>query len=229
VSHFFWLSDRYWPQNAISCEHGHLFGFFMGRPTLPRLALLQHLSRYHDAVLSAMGGGTVPTDQGHNADLTEFAGLDRDALAAWYHGCGILSIDGAAIRDQYSVDHNTNRSLLAHYDQFLIEIVAESYVLGDTYFPTEKTVRPLAAGRACVIMGPRHFLRRLRDQGFQTWPDLWDETYDELEGIARLDQIKAVIADIAQRRDSIRPHLAAHAQHNRQNLEAIIKRHRPGT
>jgi len=228
VSHFFWLSDRYWPQHIIACEQGHLFGFFMGRPTMARLALLQHLSRYHDAVLSVMGGGTVPTDQGRNADLAEFSGLDRDALAAWYHGCGIASIDGAVIRDQYSVDHNTNQSLLAHYDRFHIEIVAESYVLGDTYFPTEKTVRPLAAGRPMIVMGPRHFLRRLRDQGFQTWQDLWDENYDDLEGAARLDQIKAVIEDVAQRRHSILPHLAAHAQHNRQNVEAIIKRHRPG-
>jgi len=228
VSHFFWLSELYRPHSVIPCENGHLFGFFMGRPTLPRLALLQHLSQHHDAVLSVMGGGTVPTDQGRNADLEEFAGLDRDTLAAWYHGCGIASIDGAVIRDQYSTDHNTNRSLLEHYHRFHIEVVAESYVLGDTYFPTEKTVRPLSAGRPMIVMGPRHFLRRLRDQGFLTWSDIWDETYDDFEGIARLSAIYTVIADVRQRRDRILPVVMKHAEHNRAVLARLIERHRPG-
>jgi hypothetical protein len=227
ISHFYWGSDRYWPTGCIPCDHGHLWGFFMGRPTIPRLLLMQCLHNAGDVLLSCMQGGKIPNaDQGIDVDSQEF-GRCPD-LASWYDTCGIASLDGAGIRDQYRSDHNTNLALMAWYDQFHIEIVAESYIYGDTFFPTEKTVRPISAGKPMIVMGPRHFLRRLRAQGFRTWSDIWDESYDDLEGIARLNQIKTVLADIAQRRDSILPHLAAHAQHNRQNLQDIIQRHRPG-
>ena len=117
---------------------------------------------------------------------------------------------------------------MSWYDRFHIEIVAESYIYGETFFPTEKTVRPLSAGKPMIVMGPRHFLRRLRDQGFQTWADLWDESYDDLEGAARLAQIQAVIADVQQRRDQLLPGLLRHAEHNRTTLSHLIQRHRPG-
>jgi len=225
VSHFFWISERYRPGSAIQCVAGHLYGFFMGRPTMARLSLLHELSLHHDALLSVMNGGFLPRDQGINQDRQEFHDLDCAALQAWYQDIQISSLDGATIRDQYNAECNTNLSLLAHYHRFHIEIVAESYVLGETYFPTEKTVRPIAAGKPFIVMGPRFFLRRLQDQGFRTWGDHWDESYDDLEGRDRLNRIKKLIADIAVRRDSIVPHLEV--EHNRLNLQTIIQRYQP--
>lgn len=227
VSHFYWGSDRYWPADVVPVIQDRLWGFFMGRPTVPRLLLLRHLVDTGDAVVSAMAGGVVPSaSQGVNLDAQEFG--ERADLAAWYRTCGISSIDHACIRDQYSPDHNTNLSLLTFYDQFHIEIVAESYCHGETFFPTEKTVRPLSAGKPMIVMGPRHFLRRLRDQGFRTWSDLWDETYDDLDSAARLDKILAVIRDVQQRRDQILPDLQQHAEHNRTILSRLVQKHRPG-
>ncbi len=227
ISHFYWGSDRYWPADVVSATQDRLWGFFMGRPTVPRLSLLRYLVDTGDAVVSAMQGGTVPAvSQGINVDIQEFG--ERADLTAWYQTCGIASIDHTCIRDQYSPDHNTNLSLLKFYNQFHIEIVAESYCHGETFFPTEKTVRPISAGKPMIVMGPRHFLQRLRDQGFRTWSDLWDETYDDLESAARLDRIKTVIADVQQRREQILPAVMKHAEHNRAVLARLIERHRPG-
>jgi hypothetical protein len=198
----------------------------MGRPTIPRLILFKGLSETGDALLSRMREGTVPNaDQGIDVDSQEFGG--RADLASWYHACGITSLDGAGIRDQYRADHNTNLSLMAWYDQFHIEIVAESYIYGDTFFPTEKTVRPISAGKPMIVMGPRHFLQRLRDQGFKTWSDIWDETYDDLEGPARLARIQTVIRDVQQRRDEIISVSQQHAEHNRATLANLVQKHRP--
>jgi len=227
ISHFFWLSDRYCPGEPIHCVQGRLWGFFMGRPTVPRLILLQYLVQGDQALLSMMQGGTVPrADQGVLVDAEEFG--DRPDLTAWYHACGIASLDCACIRDQYDADKNTNLALLPHYDQFHIEIVAESYVYGDTFFPTEKTVRPLAAGKPMIVLGPRGFLRRLQALGFRTWGDLWDEAYDDLEGPARISAIQRVILDVQQRQHSVLPDVMLHAEHNRSTLARLVQKHRPG-
>jgi len=227
ISHFYWGSDRYWPPGCVRCDRGHLWGFFMGRPTIPRLLLLQYLCNTGDALLSRMQGGKIPdADQGIDVDSQEFG--RRPDLASWYTGCGIPSLDGAAIRDQYREDRNTNLALMAWYDQFHIEIVTESYIYGETFFPTEKTVRPISAGKPMIVMGPRHLLRRLREQGFKTWSNFWDESYDDLEGPARLSQIQTVIQDVQQRRDDITAVCQQHAEHNRATLANLVQKHRPG-
>lgn len=226
ISHFYWTSDSYWPTDCVECAQGHLWGFFMGRPTVPRLILLQTLQQTHSALISCMQGGRAPdVNRGIHIDSEEFG--YRPDLEAYYESCKIPSLDGACIRDQYNPVKNTNLSLLAFYDRFHIEIVSESYIYGDTFFPTEKTVRPLAAGKPILVMGPRFFLRRLRDQGFQTWNDLWDESYDDLEGSARLTALQKIISDVQQRRDQIMPNITCHAEHNRMTLAKLSQKHRP--
>jgi hypothetical protein len=79
-----------------------------------------------------------------------------------------------------------------------------------------------------LVMGPRHFLRRLRDQGFRTWGDLWDETYDELEGLARLSAILDIVTAIEAQLRIILPSLGSNADHNRDVLQQLVRRHRPG-
>lgn len=228
ISHFYWASDRYWPQHVITCQQGRSWGFFMGRPTIPRLLLLRHLVEGRDAVLSSMQGGKLSDPvQGINLDREEFG--PRPDLETWWQGSGIGSLDGACIRDQYKLDKNTNLSLLKFYDQFHVEIVSESYVYGETFFPTEKTVRPLSAGKPIIVMGPRHFLRRLQQQGFKTWSDFWDESYDDLEGPARVAAIQQLITDLAPRLNKILPAIIPYAKHNRDTLAALIQKHRPGT
>ena len=123
ISHFYWGSDRYWPPAVVPCQHGVLWAFFMGRPTVPRLIILHHLARAGDVLLSRMLGGSVPkADQGVDVDSQEFG--QRPDLESWYHACDIPSLDGACIRDQYRTDRNTNLSLMSWYDRFHIEIVA---------------------------------------------------------------------------------------------------------
>lgn len=225
VSHFYWISGRYCPTAPITCEQGKLWGFFMGRPTVPRLLLLKTLASEGQALLSRMLGGLLPGRQGIDLDLQEFG--DPADLIAWYQDCGIGSLDGATIRDQYNPEKNTNKALLDFYDRFHVELVVESYLYGETFFPTEKTVRPLSAGKPFVVMGPRHFLRRLKDQGFRTWGDLWDESYDQLEGRPRLAAIQQLIRDLHQQRDCILPQISQHSTYNRAILVALADKHRP--
>jgi len=106
---------------------------------------------------------------------------------------------------------------LEHYDQFVTELVAETYTIGNTFFPTEKTLRPVMAARPILVYGPKYFLSRLRDLGFETYSTCWDESYDELEGPARWQAIKKLILQI-----EVTDVAWAIAYRNRQHLKRMI-------
>lgn len=51
-------------------------------------------------------------------------------------------------------------------------------------FLTEKIYKPLAYGMPFMVIGNRGSLQRLRDLGFQTFPEWFDESYDEEENFS---------------------------------------------
>ena len=46
-------------------------------------------------------------------------------------------------------------------------------------FLTEKTFKPMTYGMPFMVFGNRHSLQRVRDLGFKTFPEWFDESYDE--------------------------------------------------
>jgi hypothetical protein len=48
-------------------------------------------------------------------------------------------------------------------------------------FLTEKTFKAMAWGMPFLFVGNQHSLQRIRDLGFKTFPEWFDESYDELE------------------------------------------------
>ena len=70
------------------------------------------------------------------------------------------------------------------YNTTYLSTVVESVVRpGSRYTPifiTEKTTKPLAYQHPFVVYGNRGTLRTLRSWGFETFDNLWDESYDEI-------------------------------------------------
>jgi hypothetical protein len=85
------------------------------------------------------------------------------------------------------------------YPDFLIELVAETFCTGRTFFPTEKTTKPMLLQKPFIIMGPKCFLIHLRQMGFRTFHDFWDEDYDGHEGLHRYVRILKLIEDLANK------------------------------
>jgi hypothetical protein len=146
----------------------------------------------------------------------------------WYDKYTIPSVDQMTVRDQFTTPDSyadTNRSLLTHYGRFAIEIVCETYTMGNTFFPTEKTIRPIMACKPVLVYGPQYFLSRLRTMGFQTYHDLWDESYDLYQGAERWIMIQQIMQSISEKTpDELQQLLAkAHviALHNRRHLHDI--------
>jgi len=238
MSHFFWFSERYW-DDIIPSTHEYRFGYFVGRRTPSRATMLYEL--YHqypnDFLLSVMGQlppmpwDTVP--QGNYVEKLDHwvAPSDQEQFAHWWRNCPVVSIDGRFVNDQYDPKFNTNQSLVSHYNRFDIELVAETFTLGNTFFPTEKTIRPLMAAKPMLVYGPKFYLKRLQNLGFKTYRDFWDESYDLVEGPERWQRMRTVIADFMSQETVTQIEMvsAAHenALFNRQHLQKIVKQYRP--
>lgn len=83
------------------------------------------------------------------------------------------------------------------YNDFFIDIVAETYTQGLTFFLTEKTLRPMLALTPFIIQGPRSFLSTLKsDYKIKSFDKWWNEDYDNFEGKDRIKRIFKVIDHI---------------------------------
>ena len=218
-SHFFKMSQSYWSDVIPELESAKTFGFFMGRRTGARARILYDLWHNYSAVLSLMR--TVEIDPWIKPSLVyTLEPMDTwviDDIKNWFACCPVPSIDGHTVRDQYVENPQTNIDILNYYNQFQVEIVAETYTLGNTFFPTEKTVRPIMAAKPYIVYGPKHFLANLRKQGFETYSNCWDESYDQLEGIERWSAIKQILPTVKV--DDV---TRAIAHRNRLHLKKIL-------
>lgn len=179
ANHFFPMSGHYATNVPDPDNDAVLFGFFVGRYTPARNCMVNTiLDMYADNFLMSVM-------------RLKFLVPPWDERVY-----NIGSIDGKTVQDQYACGEDTNLSLLRYYNKFQIELVAETMTNGVTFFPTEKTIRPLLAERPMLVYGPQHFLKNLRVLGFQTYSELWDESYDDYSDSERWHRMQEVISTI---------------------------------
>jgi hypothetical protein len=65
------------------------------------------------------------------------------------------------------------------YNKFLVEIVCETYFSGKSFYPTEKTWRPIILKTPFIVQGPANYYNNLRKLGFKTFNRFWDEGWSE--------------------------------------------------
>ena len=61
-----------------------------------------------------------------------------------------------------------------------ISVVGETIDDNDIFFVTEKTAKPLMAGRPFIMLGGVNYLKHLRNLGFKTFAPVIDESYDDV-------------------------------------------------
>jgi hypothetical protein len=79
-----------------------------------------------------------------------------------------------------SFGDNKDRLKTAYADVF-VDIVNESRFAQPTANYSEKVYRPMFYMKPFVLVAPPHTLHYLKEQGFETFGDFWDESYDALE------------------------------------------------
>jgi hypothetical protein len=93
-------------------------------------------------------------------------------------------------------------------------ITGFSITKNDQWFLCEKTYKPIAYGHPFLQAGTCGNLDYVRQQGFETFPELWDESYSDLSHYT--DRICAII-DIIQSYNSaalLKPIVQEKIQHN---------------
>lgn len=83
--------------------------------------------------------------------------------------------------------------LIEPYSDIFLELVCETYYSGLTFFPTEKTFRPIFQMTPFIVFGPQGFLSNLQRCGFKTFSKYWDESYDELNNVERIIAIRSIL------------------------------------
>jgi hypothetical protein len=117
--------------------------------------------------------------------------LDRALYS--YVGAGI-TIPG----DASSNDGNWQRYLNpAWYDSTAFSVVVETKISQPTFI-SEKIFKPVAYHHPFVVWGSAHSLQYLREQGFETFGHVIDESYDnELDNKKRLQMVGNITCNLS--------------------------------
>jgi len=85
------------------------------------------------------------------------------------------------------------------YDNSLVNIITETYFFNKIIHITEKTYKPIAFMQPFIMVAAAGSLKHIKDMGFKTFEDFWDETYDlEVDDKKRFTMIVSLIETIAK-------------------------------
>jgi hypothetical protein len=169
-------------------------GCFIGKPNWHRLILGAWLHQnYNDKSLLTFHYDKTQERHIIDSELTEMARNAFDEIPGvlrFLNSCPLVLDEGFL---NYTITCPTNYNLLSKYPNIFLDLVVETYVSGRTFFPTEKTLRPIIAKTPFIIMGPRGYLSNLHRIGFRTFDQWWSEDYDNYSNYERLLEIKKVL------------------------------------
>jgi hypothetical protein len=82
---------------------------------------------------------------------------------------------------------NTQFSTEHYYKKSLINIIQETYFYSPEIHLTEKTFKPIVFKQPFIMIGAKGSLQHLKDLGFKTFNDFWDESYDMQDDSQRME------------------------------------------
>ena len=186
------------PPSLHKWDSSKIFYTCYGRPTAARLGLASYLHS-HYAPQSHLHFSAKADVEGRSAfELDKLFGWDVDSAARaaeMAHHMPLIVSDSHAY-DPCKYDYVD--PLTQHYQHCLVDVVVESHVAGRTFFVTEKTTRPMWLKKPFIAFSNQNYLLYLRQMGFRTFGDFWDEDYDGYQGRDRYLRILKLIDDLAQ-------------------------------
>jgi hypothetical protein len=180
------------------------FGIFIGRSNWQRLWLASHLySKYRNSLAITYHYDRRLDYHGVNLGLDTLvyeAGVDIIPQASYLLQATPLMYDAI---EGYPIDGLKKTvpsiDLASRYGDFFVEIVCETYTAGTSFFPTEKTWRPIMCKTPFIIQGPQNFLANLKALGIKTFDQWWDESYDYQPGRTKIEEIIKIIDMLARK------------------------------
>jgi hypothetical protein len=105
-----------------------------------------------------------------------------------FHNILPLVIDTTNFND--IISNQLNNTVIDVYNDSLVHIISETNFFSPIVHMTEKTLKPVVYLQPFIMLGSANSLRCLRELGFKTFSDFWDESYDvEIDSVLRLKKI----------------------------------------
>jgi hypothetical protein len=78
-----------------------------------------------------------------------------------------------------------------------VNVITETLYENETIFLSEKIWKPIFSCQPFIVLGNPHTLRELKNLGFKTFSDFWDESYDQEENFEkRVEKILDVLNEL---------------------------------
>jgi len=183
-----------WTQDKIFLTMYH-------RPTASRLGLAGHLFANHKDISHIHFSAGNSVDELEFYEMTKLLNYDLTATinASKMIPNMPLEIASSQYYSKFGWMSNFDNDLRQYYQQILIDIIGETHVLGNTFFPTEKTTRPMWLKKPFIVFASRNYLDYLHQMGFKTFNDFWSEEYDGYEGSERFIKTLQLIDNLANK------------------------------
>ena len=185
-----------WQLSSKSDTLKHI-GCFIGKPNWHRLIISAWLyNNYQAQSLQTIHYDTL--DERHRIDA-EISDININApnelltVINFIKHCPLTLEEGFL---NYTIGPPTHYHIIKQYKNIFADLVVETYVSGTSFFPTEKTLRPIIAKTPFIVMGPQGYISNLKRIGFRTFNQWWDERYDESSNYDRIQSIQVILKDI---------------------------------
>lgn len=94
----------------------------------------------------------------------------------------LITLPNQTIEDNMSKEgKEKNNALEKFYNDSFVDVVTESRFAQPTANYSEKVYFPMFYKKPFILVAPPYTLKYLREQGYKTFSDFWDESYDEIE------------------------------------------------
>ena len=180
---------------------------------------LEKFNLYDNGLISALNWSfTVPDEYHHDAcvfddslynDFIDFRNLQTTKVITQ----NTASADRMSPGSTMILDFN---SYVGFYQNTKYSIVNETYAGKESgLFITEKTYKPISMGHPFIIFGTTGTLSQLKKEGYETFPELFDESYDDCSEIS--EQIKIILENIKTPK-TITPEILEKCQRNKNHF-----------
>ena len=169
------------------------------RPTASRLGLAGHLFDHHREISHIHFSSDTLLDSLEFYEMNKLLTYNLSSVISVGKMINELPLEVASSQgySTWGFMANFELALRKHYQHILIDVVGETHVLGNTFFPTEKTTRPMWLKKPFIAFASKDYLCYLRQLGFKTFHDFWDEDYDGYEGRERYLRILQLIDNLS--------------------------------
>lgn len=182
-----------WNQNKI-------FYCLFGRPTASRLGLAGHLFKHYPEIVHLHFSTGTSDDELVHYELDKLLTYQTASIkdVGYLIDQLPLLLSGPENYTKYN-GYDYNDPLTKLYQDIFVDILSESHVAGNTFFPTEKTIRPMWLKKPFIAFASKNYLDYLHQMGFRTFCDFWSEEYDGYDGRDRYIKILELIDYLAKK------------------------------